>query len=366
MATNKNQHFVPRCYLRSFTRDEAGRAINLFNIDRQLFIRNAPVKHQCSGDYFYGEDPRLEKALQFVEREYARVVFELLANPRKLTDHHQIVLKRFWLLQYLRTEAASRRMVEMVAGMGEYVASEGAQFRISIREAVRTAMMTFAENMHIIDDLNVCILRNKARRPFVTSDDPAILTNRWHSQDKQASVLSFGMQSAGALLFLPISPRLMCLGYDADVYSIKNSNGFVDVRIDWDVKVINEHQFLNCLANIFVQSEEDAPFVSKCYCEAADRRPETRQNYNYAILDESSHPIGGGKQYIAVDPAEAGSHREAIIHVQAVYPQPSAWPKLLRWRVHGKVFTNGTGVGFVRRAQADSNLGFLKEPTRRG
>lgn len=67
MASNKNQHFVPRCYLRPFTINCNNKAINLFNIDKQKFIKNAPVKHQCSRDYFYGEDLIIEKALQPIE-----------------------------------------------------------------------------------------------------------------------------------------------------------------------------------------------------------------------------------------------------------------------------------------------------------
>lgn len=64
MASNKNQHFVPRCYLRPFTLDGNGLSINIFNIDRSRAIKNAPVKNQCSGDYFYGKDQKLERALQ--------------------------------------------------------------------------------------------------------------------------------------------------------------------------------------------------------------------------------------------------------------------------------------------------------------
>jgi hypothetical protein len=44
MATNKNQHFVPRVHLRPFTVDEGGAAINVFNLDREKLIPNAPVK----------------------------------------------------------------------------------------------------------------------------------------------------------------------------------------------------------------------------------------------------------------------------------------------------------------------------------
>lgn len=70
MATNKNQHFVPRCYLKVFTGKGENLAINLLNLDRQRCIVAAPVKNQCSGDYLYGQDEALENAIRAAEGGY--------------------------------------------------------------------------------------------------------------------------------------------------------------------------------------------------------------------------------------------------------------------------------------------------------
>lgn len=252
MATNKNQHFVPRCYLRPFTFDSANLAINLFNIDRLKFIELAPVKHQCSGDYFYGEDLRLEKALQLMERTYGIALREILKSGYSLTDDHRDFLRRFWLLQYLRTDAASRRSVEMFAAMEAVIGCEVSDFRLGIREAVQVSMRAFAQYMDIADDMKICLLRNKTSIPFVTSDDPAVLTNRWYLEDRRTKGASFGVHSAGNLLLLPLSPQVLCLGYDGDVYSVPHKSGWVDVHHETDVRAFNQHQFLNCRANIFV------------------------------------------------------------------------------------------------------------------
>ncbi len=67
VADNKNQHFELKCHFRLFTRDEEGKSIKLVELDRRAAIPNAPVRSQCSGDYFYGQDPRLESAVQIVE-----------------------------------------------------------------------------------------------------------------------------------------------------------------------------------------------------------------------------------------------------------------------------------------------------------
>lgn len=109
VATNKNQHFVPRCYLKAFTKDGENLAINLLNLDRQRAIPAAPVKNQCSGDYFYGQDDRLETAIRSVEGSYGNTVARIHAPGYQLTDTDRSVLRTFMLFQHLRTEAASRR-----------------------------------------------------------------------------------------------------------------------------------------------------------------------------------------------------------------------------------------------------------------
>ena len=64
MASNKNQHYVPRCYLRAFTEHGDGVRINLFNTDRERVIPLVSARHQCSRAYFYGSDAELEAAIQ--------------------------------------------------------------------------------------------------------------------------------------------------------------------------------------------------------------------------------------------------------------------------------------------------------------
>jgi hypothetical protein len=346
MASNKNQHFVPRCYLRPFTVDGADAAINLYNIDRQKLIRMAPVKSQCSGDYFYGKDDQLERAIQHLEGEYARGLRAIMEPGYGLTEQHRHLLRLFWLFQHLRTEAASRRAIEMNEGLRKTAGVKDDSFRLEIREAVQIAMRNFAEEMDIVSDLKVCLVRNKTKVPFVTSDDPAILTNRWYMQSPKARGMSFGIGSAGVILILPLSPTVLCLGYDGDVYSIPHKNGWVDIRQQAEAEALNQHQFLNCRANIFVKDANHAQLVHDSFVKAAPLRPAQSHRTHYAVPDRTE---GAYTRYVVVDPANAKDHEEALIHTQAVHPIPFAWPHLLTWRNKGAVFSNGTGVGYVRR-----------------
>jgi hypothetical protein len=187
MAHNKNQHYVPRVHLKPFTLDGEGFAINLLNIGRMKPVQNAPVKNQCSRDYFYGKNERLERAINTIENAYGEIVHFLTSDNATVTPKVRIVILRFVYLQYLRTEAASRKAAEMTIAMHDVPGSDIPipQVLDAMKSAVQMAMLHFADTMGIVDDLKVCIARNRTGRTFVTSDDPAVLTNRLHIQRRQ-------------------------------------------------------------------------------------------------------------------------------------------------------------------------------------
>lgn len=363
MASNKNQHFVPQCYLRQFAAENTMTAINLFNIDRERFINCAPLKKQCSKSYFYGDDLELEKALQPIEGRYAGIVREIKSQNYHLTDEHREFLILFWQLQYIRTEAASRRSIEMTEGMGEVAGLEPKDFKMEMKEAVQLSMRNFVRERHVISDLKVCLIRNKTKIDFVSSDDPAVLTNKWHFLDKRTSGSNFGLESAGVVIFLPITPRILCVGFDPDVYSIPHKKGWVDANNEREVNLFNEHQYLNSRANIFYQDKNSEDQVLASFTPVKSIRPKARHKINYAILDEKSD---GYARYKVVDRHEAELHKEAVIHTEMVNPTPSGWPHTIRWKRKGFVYTNGSGVGYIRKSRIDpaTNHDFVKESAR--
>ncbi len=347
MATNKNQHFVPRAYLKPFTLDDEGTAINLYNIDHSRLVQNAPTKGQCSGDYFYGKDLVVERALQSIEGAYATALKEILAGDYALSDEHRTLLRYFACLQHLRTEAASRRSVEMAQAMGEAAGASPEEYRMEIREAVQDAMSTFAEAVELALDLKVCLVRNESRLPFICSDDPAVLANRWHQTDARARGAAPGVASAGALLLLPLSPTVHCVIYDGDVYSIPNVRGWVTTRSEADVEAYNQHQFLNCRANIYFKDWATRQDVARQHAAVSDRRPEARHRVNYAVFDRVE---GDREIFVVVNRSGRPEDKRAMIHVISIYPEPTAWPAQINWRRPGRVYSNGTGTGFVRQS----------------
>jgi hypothetical protein len=364
MASNKNQHFVPRVHLRPFTVAEGDAAINVFNLDRKRLIPNAPVKSQCSRDYFYGRDEKLESAIRTVEGAYGSVLNDLRRPGHSLEPRHKTVLLRFWLLQSMRTEAASRRSVEMAADLHDFSDQKDA-FALGIKEAVQIAMRTYADATSITDDLKSCLVRNRTSIPFITSDDPAVLANRWYLEDKRIRGRSFGLQSSGALAILPLTPKLAFLAYDGDVYSIPHQNGWVDAKREADVRALNQHQLLNCFANVFLHDMQHGELLINQYEAVAPRRPAERRRFHVAVRDMT---VGDHTRYRVVSPEEAkAAESDALFHSESVHYRPSHWPAFIRWRTPGAVYTNGTGLKYVRAmfaATIRSHREFWREAAR--
>src|SRR5262245_27265952 len=117
MASNKNQHFVPKCYLRPFSPDTSGASINLFNLAQCRSVQNASTKGQCSSNFFYGDHPKLDEALQTTEGSYASFLHRLIEPNYRLTTDHLEMLRLFCLLQYSRTDARARQNLAFMSGM---------------------------------------------------------------------------------------------------------------------------------------------------------------------------------------------------------------------------------------------------------
>jgi hypothetical protein len=349
MPALKNQHFVPRCHLRPFTLDGDGLAINLFNFALRRAVANAPVKNQCSADYFYGKDLHYEKKMQVIEGLYSAAISRIADPKYTLTSDDREVFLAFWVLQHLRTDAASRSLAAM---FDEIVDTTGApdEFRTSIAQAVQLALAMVPEMISVVRDLKVCLLRNRSNVDFFTSDDPAIYTNRWYLRPGNERLGAPGLVNSGAICILPLTPRQLFLAYDGDVYSLPVANGWVDVKSDCDVRMLNQQQLLTALANVYFRNMADAPSISREFDEATARRSPSRHRINHAVLDSDD----GVTRRFRSTTAEEALGQDALVHSEKLYPRPTGWPDFIRLRAGAATYSNGTSRRYLRRAHAAS------------
>jgi hypothetical protein len=344
MPSNKNQHFVPRCHLRRFAQKDNSDALCLYNLDRKRAVPVAAIKHQCSGDYFYGEDQRLEDMLQSIERSYSSLIREIHSEGYIFEDSHKESLLLFWLMQYMRTEAAAKRAVEAQEEIRIQAQADISEFNLGIKEAVQVAMRAFSEQPDAVEDLKVCLVKNKTDHPFITSDNPAIITNRWHFQ-KCKPRMGFGAISSGLIVMLPLSPDVLMIGYDGDIHSILHKKGWIDVKTESDVIALNQHQFLNCNSNVYYHSHSHSDWVRANHENFIKEIPDTTYRLHYTIpVGETSEGI----EYRKITPSEISEGQEVMVINQRIYPIPKVWPSFLSWRHKRCYFSNDTATGFVR------------------
>jgi hypothetical protein len=186
----------------------------------------------------------------------------------------------------------------------------------------------FFQSRHYIEDLKKCFVRNETARSFVTSDDPAIITNKFFMQKLGRS--NFGLASSGAMLLMPLSPMFILLCYDGGVYTIPDKQkGFIVVKKEADVFVFNELQYLKASDNIYFENWAEATQIKSEFEAVSPRRPESWVSLTKLV--QSSDDDKGTNFRKATDEEFATAPKSMIIQ-SALYPSPSSWPSPLKFR----------------------------------
>lgn len=314
-------------------------------------IRRAAVKSQCSGDYFYGKDQKLERAIQETERAYGMILSDLRERANRVTDAHKNLMRLFWFFQYMRTEYAARKSIEMLDSVGKKFNLSPEDFNMGVKEAVQEAMNIFVSEMHVVEDMSVAFGINNTTLPIITSDNPAVLCNRWISEDDRCRGMSIGLISAGNIMVMPLTPSIVFVGYDSGVYSIPKNHGWFSITKEADTRSFNQLQVLNCNANLYVPPGANEVSIFKLADEVKPRRPARSHETEFFVRDAEYVDRTWWRRATASD--IEGNH-EVLVQVKPVHPDPADWPSCINWRRQGKAYADGSAVGYVRAAVARS------------
>lgn len=349
MASNKNQHYVPQCYLKKFSSDNNRSSINLFNIDRRKFIVSAAIKGQCSKNYFYGKDLKIEKALQPIEGNFSRVVDRILSPSYKLTHDDSVFLLRYWLLQQQRTEATSRRSVEISNAFTEAAQISPQEYRLEMKEAVKDSVERFQVLKECLDDLKVCLIKNDSNIRFITSDDPAVEVNRLHLLKTLACKEASGLASAGLIISLPLTPTVQFVAYDSDVYTLSTKDGWLKTKKEKDIDFFNQLQLLNCCANVFVSDAKQATYVDELFRTVCANRLESKYRLTYANAELDNE---GNERFKVVDKSAVNRQGKVLLYQENIVPTPAFWATFINWKSKRSAYTNESRVGYMRHYHA--------------
>lgn len=291
MQITKNQHYVPRFYMKPFSiiKNEGTKKekalISFYQFKDNLFKDNIPTTSVCSEDFFYDEDGKIENKLAKKEGKWGSAISKINHNER--LDASEINdVREFVAYQVSRTKAMLNHNQDMVATIMENIISaENTSWDKSVvKEVVKKRVekeitseysLSLVKNvLPIINDLEMGVLENKTEIAFFTSDVPVIIVN-------PLGVHRAGLADIGTVIFFPTSQRKMVMFYDSKFYG----KIVEEIQDSECVDVFNKYQFISAdERTLALNSTEFKKFVQnenlKVFREKFHASVKTTANYD--------------------------------------------------------------------------------------
>ncbi len=308
----KNQHYIPKFYLRNFSYNGNKNQIGVFNIFNNIYVSKAKLKTQGSKNFFYGIDGEIEDDLANIEGDLAVLIKDIISNeipPKKNSTQH-VELLLFVALTDARNpvpiEAMKNHFLEMEKRLKELDPSvDTNKFvpKLTHEEHVKLSLSKTYTIIQHINDLDFKLLINKTSSPFLTSDFPIVKYNQFLEQKKWKHSKS-GYALVGLKIFIPLSPKLTIVFFDSSIYKIGNKKDkIVEILKKEDIDQLNILQFVNCFSTIFFNETITEDYISylKNKSKKYSRANDPRLELSHVIeKNDDKEKILAGKQNLMI------------------------------------------------------------------
>lgn len=239
MAAHANHHYVPQYYFKLF--NGGHRQICALLKKNGQVVTNAPIKRQSSRHMFYGT-VEIEKNFSQVEGLHAialRALVEVATTgdfskwseeqipwlvhavafqrARTILEVEKVAPAMEAMLLHMFSEEVRQTMTPDKASeiLGPF---ERGEIKITQNDTgmVHRQITAATQSASLIEDLQISVIRNYTDYPFIFSDSPVVLYNSYYRKTTNRGVL--GYQTPGLQIFLPLTPRLQLMMFDAAVY----------------------------------------------------------------------------------------------------------------------------------------------------
>jgi hypothetical protein len=251
----KNQHFVPRFYLKRFSVLENGRELRLFSKKLEKFISRASLSSQASNKFYYGKDGELENDLAKSESIFARVIGNIIETEAlpKYGSRDHLRLLHFAVMTEYRNPIKRVEMEKITEILGGYLKQyeklpekyRNEEFQLRLSDPVAFALKNQNKSVLMITDLHIKLIRNETDIPFITSDNPVVQYNQFleHKTPLEA-ITGYGVK--GIQIFIPISTRYMLVLFDSQIYYLgKRKSKVIRVTRQFEIDQLNMLQVMN-------------------------------------------------------------------------------------------------------------------------
>lgn len=206
----------------------------------------------------YGQDQLVESMLGNIESLVAPV-FAKMASPSDdivFNASTKLTLAVFLVTLGARTQFSEQQLADFlgwydigaferdIGDFGEVVPSPSRERSIGPAEIVASASIFYP----MLLDLDFVLLVNETESEFVTSDHPVVRYNQLMEFDRDGGS-HCGWAWKGLQVFLPVSPQVCLLLYDASVYRLSGRNG-----AKYRVSSVGDVQQVNTLQATSAQS----------------------------------------------------------------------------------------------------------------
>jgi hypothetical protein len=250
------------------------------------FIPNAPLRSQCSEDYFYSTDPWFEEYLQGIEgrsESYFKAICatdtipddlahrDIAASINIMRGRTRLVADQAWapVEATLKEGYRLHSKIELEKEVPEEWMSS---FRIEDKAAARRSVIHAITSSYLLRDLGLKLLKAPAGERFITSDNPAVVLNQAFFHVIAGSEVS-GLAMRGIQLFLPLDPSRCLLAFDRDCYRVgRPDRDVVQIQRNEDVGLINALQILNAEECLYFIDKADEQSVRKLLHHFNERR----------------------------------------------------------------------------------------------
>lgn len=178
----KNNHFVPQSYLERFC-SVSDRQVALYNLKSGRTFETAPIKTQCSRDYFYTKNPIFEDEFTKIEGTQKRLFAEIITTEIVSApgSPDRSALSSCIMFQAGRTVTTVENADHLANQFGKallrnYLEKEGRddllahlpELQISIPNAVMDSVGQHLAMYPLIDDLDCTLFINQTNEDFLT------------------------------------------------------------------------------------------------------------------------------------------------------------------------------------------------------
>lgn len=354
MANQKNQHFVPKVYLRQFSVEFDRRSVCVWLPGEGRIFEGASIKGQCSKPYFYGKDRIIENLYRHPETVYAKTIDNINRNqPIRSVDFEAILF--FWLVQNQRSEKSLLEIIRSEGSLRDAVKSYKGQDpdleeffgpKLGPKEAAQFALSEAKTKFEVLRGLRCVMIKNNTDFEFFTSDNPATFSNKLYFNKFKFSK-NYGIGNSGLYVFLPISPKLGFLAFDNFVYKVPKMQGEYLNLSRKDAISLNMLTYLNHHKCIYSNNYETLD-LARCMFENENiQKIEDIIKTHLAVID-FERSMNGKTVFISATPEDFVKSRRGLIHTERKPIRFTNHPRFLKYSVRPKYKDTRSEAGLIR------------------